>query len=142
MKQHDALVAALRGEFAAVYLYALIGGRAYRGGTGAERQSYADAVKTHSVRRDQLVAMLGGAPATVPIPDVAYSPPVDPVDQESRTRCARAIENRLEALYAQIVAATTGPSRAFAMRALAEVSSAAAHLGEEPEAFPGLADKV
>lgn len=133
-----ALVAALRAEFAAVYLYGLIGGRASRSGKPAEIARIGDLYAAHRTRRDQLVAFLNARAVTPPAPAVAYTPPIDPVSPSSRTACAREVEARCEAIYAQLIAETTGPERAFAINALSATSTAAVVLGQTASAFPGL----
>jgi len=130
-----ALKAALEAEFAAVYLYGLIGGRASRGGKPAEIARINANYATHRTRRDQLLAFLG---TDAPAPAVAYTPPVDPTTPKTRTACAQAVEVGCEAIYADLVAATTGSQRAFAIKALASVSTAAGELGQQAVAFPGL----
>lgn len=133
-----ALIAALKAEYAAVYLYGLLGGRASRGGKPAEIARIASLYAAHRMRRDQLIAMLGARRVTPPIPAVAYTPPIDPVSMSTRTACAREVELRSESIYTQLVAATAGSERAFAINALAAVSTAAVTLGQTPSAFPGL----
>lgn len=135
MKTDYALKAALNAEFAAVYLYGLIGGRASRGGTPAEVARINASYAAHRARRDQLLTFLGDS---APTPAVAYTPPVDPTTLDARTACANAIEVRCEAVYAQLVAATSGSQRAFAINALTSVSTAAVVVGQAPIAFPGL----
>ena len=135
MTSTAALVAALRAEFAAVYLYSLIGGRASRDGRPAEVDRIDRLYAAHRLRRDQLLAFLGSA---APAPAVAYAPPVNPTSASTRTACAREIEEGCEAIYTQLVAATTDAERAFAMNALSSVSTAAVTLGQRPSAFPGL----
>jgi len=138
MTAAEALKAALKAEYAAVYLYGVIGGRASRGGKPTEIARIAANYAAHRQRRDQLLALLAARGATPPAPAVAYLPPVDPVSPTTRTACAREIEVSCESVYAQLIAATTGPERAFAINALSGVSVAAATLGQEPAAFPGL----
>ena len=138
MTPTTALVAALKAEFSAVYLYGLIGGRASRGGKPAEIARLNNLYAAHRMRRDQLIAFLGSRNVSPPAPAVAYTPPIDPVSPMTRAACARQIEVRSESIYVQLVAATTGPERAFAITALASVSSAAVTLGQAPNAFPGL----
>lgn len=133
-----ALSAALQAEYAAVYVYGLVGGRASRGGTPVEVRRVRDLYAAHRLRRDQLIAFLTARGLTPPAPAVAYTPPVDPVGAASRTACAREIEIDSQAIYAQLVAATTGPERAFAIHALSSASTAAITLGQTPRAFPGL----
>ncbi|HWU33039.1 MAG TPA: DUF4439 domain-containing protein [Marmoricola sp.] len=135
MKAVDALKAALEAEFAAVYLYGLIGGRASRGGKPVEITRINASFAAHRMRRDQLLAFLG---EDAPAPAVAYIPPVDPTSLKTRTACANAIEVGCEAVYAQLVAATAGSQRAFAINALSSVSAAAIGVGQTPSAFPGL----
>ena len=133
----SALLAALRAEFAAVYLYGLIGGRAVRDAKPAELQRIRDGYAAHRMRRDQLLAFLAARGVAAPAPAVAYEAPVDPVSPASRSACARLIEERGESVYAHLVAAVTGPERAFAMSALSATSVAAAALGQRPGPFPG-----
>ena len=135
MTPDDALKAALNAEFAAVYLYGLLGGRASRGGTAAELARINASYAAHRMRRDQLLAFLGD---NAPAPAVAYTPPVNPTTLDTRTACANAIEVRCEAVYTQLIAAATGSQRAFAINALNAVSTAAVVVGQAPLAFPGL----
>lgn len=134
----NALAAALKAEYAAVYLYGLIGGRASRGGKPAEIARINRLYAAHRTRRDQLIALLNARNVVPPAPAVAYTPPIDPVSPRTRTACALQIEARSESIYAQLVAATSGPERAFAINALVSVSTVAADLGQPPHAFPGL----
>jgi hypothetical protein len=138
MSAANALVAALKAEYAAVYLYGLIGGRASRGGKPAEIARINAMYAAHRTRRDQLIALLAARKVAVPAPAVAYTPPVDPTAASTRTACARQIEVRSESIYVQLVAATAGTERAFAINALSSVSTAAAALGQPASAFPGL----
>lgn len=135
MNTTNALKAALEAEFAAVYLYGLLGGRASRGGSPTEVARINATYAAHRMRRDQLLVFLGN---DAPAPAVAYAPPVDPTSLDTRTSCANAIEVRCEAIYSQLVAATTGSQRAFAINALTSVSTAAVAVGQAPLAFPGL----
>ena len=138
MTSTSALLAALRAEYAAVYLYGLIGGRASRGGKPAELKRIGDSYAAHRMRRDQLLAFLSARGVAAPSPAVAYRPPIDPASLTSRTSCARMIEERCETVYAQLVTAATGTERAFAMSALSATSVAAVAVGQQPSAFPGL----
>lgn len=131
----SALTAALDAEYAAVYLYGLIGGRASRDGAKDEIARINAAYQVHVNRRDELLTFVG---SNAPAPAVAYVPPIDPVTPASRTACAREIESRLEAVYTQMIAATTGTQRQFAVSTLTDVSKAAVALGQTPTAFPGL----
>lgn len=138
MLAQDFLIAALEGEYAAVYLYGLIGGRADRDNDSGEITRINTTYAAHRLRRDQLIAFLDARSVNVPPPAVAYTPPVDPTDATQRTACAQQIEARLEPIYAQLVGAVTGPERAFALTALSSVSTAAVQVGQAPTAFPGL----
>lgn len=134
----DALDAAVRAEFAAVYLYGLLGGRAARGGKPAEVARIDDGYATHRLRRDQLLALLAARGVPAPVPAVAYAAPIDPTSAATRTACARLIEERCTSTYAQLVAAVEGAERAFAINALSATAVAAVALGQRPSAFPGL----
>lgn len=138
MTASSALVAALRAEFAAVYLYGLIGGRASRDGKAEELRRIDAGYAAHRLRRDQLLSFLAARGVSAPAPAAAYTPPIDPATATDRTACARLIEMRCEAIYADLVASVTGPERAFAISALSAASVAATTLGQLPSAFPGL----
>jgi len=138
MTPNVALFAALRAEYAAVYLYGLIGGRASRGGKPAEIARWNALYSAHQLRRDQLITFLTADGVPLPSPAVAYAAPIDPVSAATRAACAREIEIGCERIYARVVSATTGTQRAFGMKALTAVSTAAATLGQTPSAFPGL----
>lgn len=133
-----ALTAALHAEFAAVYLYGLLGGRASRDAKPGELKRIREGYAAHRLRRDQLLAFLATRGVPTPSPAAAYVAPVDPVSPTSRTACARLIEERCESVYAHLIAAATGPERAFAMSALSATSVAAAVLGQRPSPFPGM----
>lgn len=133
-----ALDAAVRAEFAAVYLYGLIGGRASRSGKAAELVRIDASYAAHRLRRDQLLAFLTARGVPAPVPAVAYTAPMNPISVATRTGCSRLIEEHCASIYAQLVAAVEGPERAFAMNALAATAVAAVALGQRPSPFPGL----
>lgn len=133
-----ALDAAVRAEFAAVYLYGLIGGRAARDAKPAEKTQIDAHYAAHRLRRDQLLAFLAARAVPAPVPAVAYTAPVDPVSAATRAACSRLIEEHCTTIYAQLVASVSGAERAFAMNALSATAVTAVALGQPASAFPGL----
>jgi hypothetical protein len=132
----EATQAALRAEHAAVYGYGVVGGR-----VGDGRQAEArDAFEAHRARRDELVRAvrdLGAEPAAA---EAAYALPFEVPDGAAAERLAAELEDRLAAVYADLVRAGEGERRRAAADALRDAAIRAARWRGGGVAFPGLAE--
>ncbi|ARP72619.1 DUF4439 domain-containing protein [Streptomyces pluripotens] len=132
-----ALQAALAAEHAAVYGYGVVGGQ-----IGERRRNEARAAyDAHRVRRDALVREvrdLGGRPVAA---SAAYALPFPVADGDAAVRLAARLEDRVAAVYSDLVRATAGERRASAAEALREAAVRAARWSGESVAFPGLAER-
>ena len=132
-----ALQAALQGEYAAVYGYGVAAGR-LRGADLSRARRYLDA---HRARRDRLRALLLDQRA-VPTPAAPqYVVPASSTAAQARAVLA-GIEQRLVAVYADLVAAATDGVRTFAVAATVESSVRSAEWGGAVPAFPGLPERA
>ncbi len=132
-----ALQAALRAEHAAVYGYGVVGGR-----IGDERRADArTAYDAHRARRDELrrtVRGLGGEPEPSA---AAYALPFPVPDSAAAVRLAAELEERVAAVYSDLVRATEGARRGAAAESLREAAVRAARWRGGSVAFPGLAER-
>ncbi|MFE1786346.1 ferritin-like domain-containing protein [Streptomyces sp. NPDC059506] len=134
----DALQAALGAEHAAVYGYGVVGARL----DGAGRDRAREAHTAHRARRDGLertVRDLGGRPVAAA---AAYSLPFPVPDAEAAVRLAAELENRVAAVYADLVRASEGGRRREAAAALREAAVRSARWRGVGVAFPGLAERA
>ncbi|MFD6825211.1 ferritin-like domain-containing protein [Streptomyces sp. NPDC060085] len=133
-----ALQAALAAEHAAVYGYGVVGGK-----IGEKRRSDARAAyDAHRARRDALVRAvkdLGGTPEAA---SAAYVLPFPVTDSPTAVRFAAELEERVAAVYSDLVRATTGDQRRTAAGALREAAVRAVRWNGESVAFPGLAERT
>ncbi|WP_460624132.1 DUF4439 domain-containing protein [Kineococcus endophyticus] len=126
-----ALQAALAGEHAAVYAYALVAGR-----LAAPRRDEALAdLDAHRVARDDLVDELTAVGAT-PV-EAAAGYDVAARTAAAATALAAAVEERVTALRADVVAGA-GTGRAEAAATVLTAARAARRWGSTVLAFPGL----
>nr|WP_203659639.1 ferritin-like domain-containing protein [Streptomyces sp. SID14446] len=130
--------AALAAEHAAVYGYGVVGGK-----IGEKRRSDARAAyDAHRARRDTLVRAvkdLGGTPEAA---SAAYVLPFPVTDSPTAVRFAAELEERVAAVYSDLVRATTGDQRRTAAGALREAAVRAVRWNGESVAFPGLAERA
>ncbi|ANZ15972.1 protein of unknown function (DUF4439) [Streptomyces noursei ATCC 11455] len=130
--------AALAAEHAAVYGYGVVGGR-IGAGRRAEAQGAYDA---HRARRDALrrtVRDLGGAPQAAA---AAYELPFPVPDAPAAARLAAELEDRVSAVYADLVRAAGGAHRKEAAAALREAAVRAVRWRGSGVAFPGLVERA
>ncbi|MEU6537501.1 ferritin-like domain-containing protein [Streptomyces sp. NPDC047000] len=133
-----AVQAALAAEHAAVYGYGVVGGR-IREERRAEARTAYDA---HRARRDALVREvrdLGGRPVAA---DAAYALPFPVPDSAAAVRLAAELEERVAAVYSDLVRATEGARRVTAAGALREAAVRAVRWSGGSVAFPGLAERA
>ncbi|KUJ64092.1 hypothetical protein ACZ90_61710 [Streptomyces albus subsp. albus] len=130
--------AALAAEHAAVYGYGVVGGRIGDDRLREARESYA----AHRSRRDALqraVRDLGGDPvAAAP----AYALPFPVPDAAAAVRLAAELENRVAAVYADLVRVADGARRREAAGALREAAVRAVRWRGSGVAFPGLTERA
>lgn len=134
----EAAQAALAAEHAAVYGYAVLGGRL----TGKRGTQATAAYDGHRAQRDALVRTvrdLGGAPVAA---DAAYALPFAVRDPEAAVRLAAVLEDRIAGVYSDLVRATEGPLRREAAGALREAAVRAVRWRGTGVAFPGLPEKA
>ncbi|MFJ4437484.1 ferritin-like domain-containing protein [Streptomyces sp. NPDC088923] len=136
-RERKAAQAALRAEHAAVYGYGVVGGRV----AATRRDDARAAYDAHRARRDALerdVTDLGGTPEPAA---AAYTLPFAVPDAAAALRLAGALEERVAAVYADLVRAASGQRRADAAAALREAAVRAVRWGGDGVAFPGLAER-
>jgi Domain of unknown function (DUF4439) len=129
---------ALAAEHAAVFGYGVVGGKLPENARGRARTAY----DAHRSRRDVLertVRDLGGDPvAAAP----AYALPFPVADTAAVVRLAAEIEDRVAAVYADMVGGTAGGVRADAAAALREAAVRAVGWRGSGVAFPGLPERA
>ncbi|MEU5002464.1 ferritin-like domain-containing protein [Streptomyces sp. NPDC021622] len=132
-----AVQAALGAEHAAVYGYGVVGGRIGKDRKGEARTAY----DAHRARRDELqraVRDLGGEPEPSA---AAYKLPFAVPDSAAAVRLATELEERVAAVYSDLVRASTGARRGSAAEALREAAVRAARWRGGSVTFPGLAER-
>ncbi|KEF04208.1 MULTISPECIES: ferritin-like domain-containing protein [Streptomyces] len=133
-----ALQAALAAEHAAVYGYGVVGGR-----IGADRRKEArEGYDAHRARRDELrrgVRDLGGTPQAAA---AAYELPFPVPDAAAAVRLAAELEDRVAAVYADLVRAGGAARRRDAAGALREAAVRAVRWRGSGVAFPGLPERA
>ncbi|TDU03914.1 uncharacterized protein DUF4439 [Streptomyces sp. 846.5] len=129
-----ALQAALAAEDAAVYAYGVIGAQ-----LGGDRRSRATAsYQVHRDRRGALQQRIGATGATPVAAAPAYRLPAPVSDAASAVRLAGLVEDRICAVYANAVQATSGPLRATMAAALRQAALDTLAWRGTGSAFPGL----
>ncbi|MFI0779066.1 ferritin-like domain-containing protein [Streptomyces sp. NPDC021212] len=130
--------AALAAEHAAVYGYGVVGGRIGDDRLAEAREGYA----AHRSRRDDLVRTvrdLGGTPQSAA---PAYALPFAVPDSAAAVRLAAELENRVAAVYADLVRTSDGPLRRQAAGALREAAVRSVRWRGGGVAFPGLTERA
>ncbi|QKW11186.1 ferritin-like domain-containing protein [Streptomyces sp. NA04227] len=132
-----AVQAALAAEHAAVYGYGVVGGRIGKADRAQARECY----EAHRARRDVLrrsVRDLGASPRPAA---AGYALPFPVEDPAAARRLAAELEDRVAAVYSDLVRAATGGARGEAARALREAAVRAARWRAGSVAFPGLTER-
>ena len=130
--------AALAAEHAAVYGYGVVGGRIGDDRLAEAREGYA----AHRSRRDDLVRTvrdMGGRPQSAA---PAYALPFAVPDSAAAVRLAAELENRVAAVYADLVRTSDGPLRRQAAGALREAAVRSVRWRGGGVAFPGLTERA
>ncbi|TDD67943.1 DUF4439 domain-containing protein [Jiangella aurantiaca] len=134
----EAAQAALAGEHACVYGYGVVGAHLPDGAEPAHA-----ALAAHRSRRDELTALIGDAGADPVAAEPRYALPSPVTDEASAQALAVLLEERLGALYADVVGTATTPElREFAVRGVVMAAVQALAWGGAPTAFPGLDGRV
>lgn len=134
----SAAQAALAAEHAAVYGYGVVGGRIGE----ARRDEARSAYDAHRARRDTLrrtVRELGGRPEPAA---AAYALPFDVPDSPAAVRLAAELEDRVAAVYADLVRSSRGTRRREAAGALREAAIRSVRWRGTGVAFPGLPERA
>lgn len=132
-----ALQDTLAAEHAAVWVYALLGGRASESETVFEELQ--EAYRVHRERRDQLLAEIAARGAQPVAAEVGYDVPVASTLPRI-IDLARRTEMRCAATYADLVARTEGRHRAWGIEALTDAAVRQLRFRGSPEIFPGAQD--
>ncbi|MFI0814019.1 ferritin-like domain-containing protein [Streptomyces sp. NPDC021098] len=130
--------AALAAEHAAVYGYGVVGGRIGDDRLAEAREGYA----AHRSRRDDLVRTvrdMGGTPQSAA---PAYALPFAVPDSSAAVRLAAELENRVAAVYADLVRTSDGALRRQAAGALREAAVRSVRWRGGGVAFPGLTERA
>ena len=132
----SALQEALAGEHAAIYAYAVIGGRL--DGDSAVVLQAIDSYAAHRAHRDALTAVLLARQES-PVPTApGYALP-SPVEGSASARAlARRVEDRCGVLHAAVVATATGDERSLGADALVACAERGFRWGAPATAFPGV----
>lgn len=140
MTPMQALQATLAAEHAAVYVLGLVGGRLPVSELPDLSQRVRSSYTLHRGRRDRLVAMVRAAGAD-PVPaELSYDPATPARTSAQLRRAALSVEQRCAAVYADMVGATAGANRQWALDALHDAAVRALGFGGSPEPFPGLGE--
>lgn len=130
----EAAQAALAGEHACVYGYGVVGAHL----PGDAEAAHA-ALAAHRARRDELTALIAAAGAAPVAAEPGYALPSPVADEASARALGVLLEERLAALYADVVGAATTPElRELAVRGVVAAAVQALAWGGAPAAFPGL----
>ncbi|GAA2273057.1 MULTISPECIES: ferritin-like domain-containing protein [Kitasatospora] len=130
-----ALQNALAAEHAAVYGYGVVGAWLP---AGEQRQDAYATYAVHEAERDGWQRLLGAGGATPTAAAPGYRLPFQVTDAATAGRLAAHVETQLTGVYADLVAATTGPLRDRAATALRDTALRATHWGADLSALPGL----
>lgn len=140
MRALEALQATLAAEHAAVHVYAVIGGRISVEGNPVTAARLRAAYDVHRARRDQLRSVIADL-GRVPQPAAAgYQVDAYARDPVALVAVALTTEQRCAAVYAQLVSASTGKHRRWAIEALTDAALRELELGGAPDTYPGLTE--
>jgi Domain of unknown function (DUF4439) len=131
----DALQAVLAGEHACVYGYGALGPHAAE----LDQSTVSAAYETHLSRRDMLTELIRARSAEPVASLPAYAVPFPVHDPGSARRFAGLLEERLAALYADLIAVSTNTTlRDSSARALLDTAVLAAGWTGRTTALPGI----
>ena len=132
----EPLQAMLSAEYAMVFAYGALGPYL----TGSQRAAAHTAFDLHRGQRDVLMTAIGARGASPLAAEASYDLPFRVTDATSACRLAALVENRLAAVCAQAVSASSGVGgdRTYAAWALTQAALRAQTWGAPVTAFPGL----
>jgi hypothetical protein len=134
----QALQETLAAEHAAVYVYAVVGGRLSESAHPAASARVLAAYEAHRVRRDQLRGWIAASGHTPEAPAPAYRVEVESRAPGPLLGVARATEQRCATVYAQLVAASSDQRRRWAVSALTDSAVRVLGFGGAASSYPGL----
>lgn len=135
----EALQQVLAGEHAVVWAYGTLGPRLGPSGAGRARRL----LDAHEDRRDAVRAQLVGAGVQPVVAEPAYDLPADPVDAVAAAELAGLVEERLAAVYADLVAATDDTDlRTQAVVGVVDNAVRAQSWAPIATTFPGLPERA
>lgn len=132
----SALQEALAGEHAAIYAYAVIGGRL--DGDSAAVQRATDSYAAHRTHRDALTEVLLARQESPVVTEPGYVLPAPVEGPASARALARRVEDRCGVLHAAVVATAIGDERRLGADALVACARRGMHWGAPATAFPGV----
>lgn len=137
MTPEEALQETLAAEHATVYAYGVLGGRFPASDRPAGAALLRSAYDVHRGRRDRLRAQLADRGEQPVAPAAGYIVPAATRDPDTLLASAVEVEDRCAQVYAQMVAATTGRQRRWAVEALNDSAVRRLGLGGDIQSFPG-----
>lgn len=132
-----ALQETLAAEHAAVHVYAVLGGRVSALSDPVTAERLRSAYEAHRARRDHLRAVIADLGAQPVAAAPAYRVAARTRDAAELLRVARVIEDRCAAVYAQLVARSSGGPRRWAIAALTDAAVRVLSLGGDAGVYPG-----
>lgn len=127
----------LAAEHAAVHVYGVLGGRVSSVTDPSTAERLRSAYEAHRARRDHLRSVIAdqGSPPVSPAP--AYRVAARTRDAAELLRVARQTEDRCAAIYARLVADSSGGQRRWAITALTDAAVRVLALGGNADVYPG-----
>jgi hypothetical protein len=132
-----ALQETLSAEHAAVHVYAVLGGRVSRDSDPIAAERLRAAYEAHRARRDQLRSVIADLGKDPVVAAAGYRVDARTRDAVELLRVARITEDRCAAVYAQLVASSTGAHRRWAIAALTDSAVRVLALGGAAVTYPG-----
>jgi len=136
----EALQSTLAGEYAAIYVYGVLGGRVSASEDPALAGRLGTAYTTHRGRRDSLISMIYAKDGEPVASEVSYALPNPATRPAQLIAAALETEQRSCAVYADMVGNTSGPNREWAVDALNDAAVRLLGFDGTPEAFPGIGE--
>jgi len=134
----DALQRTLAAEHATVFVLGALGGRASSLPAPELQSALTTAYDDHVERRNRLRIMVASAGDDPVAAEPAYRLPLRLTTEEQIAAEALRVQRACVTTYAALVAATSGPTRRWALDAMIGTALTEADFGGEPQALPGL----
>jgi hypothetical protein len=132
------LQSVLAGEHATIYGYGVAGARL----TGPARRQALSDYDSHRARRDELASLLRARGAQPVAAAPTYALPFTVTSPDDAVVLATLLEERLAAVWADAVEATSGDLRALAIGGLRDAAVRAARWRGGSVPFPGLPERA